>query len=127
MWSKQFLARAHKKGYKAILEGKVQVPHDNEVIPDDNDANKKKLLARQMNEEAYSDLLLSMKTEAAFNLVDAATTPELPHGSAKVAWDNLNKRYLPKDTEHNYETTATTTASHSNYLLKSDIEDWRTF
>jgi hypothetical protein len=98
MWSRQFLARAVKKGYKKILEGTEQVPAEDEDIPDDTDANKKKLLARQMNEEAYSDLLLSMKTEAAFNLVDEATTADLPNGSAKVAWDNLNKRYLPKDT-----------------------------
>ena len=43
MWSKQFLARAVKKGYKKILDGTMQVPPEADVIPDDNDTNDKRM------------------------------------------------------------------------------------
>ena len=57
MWSKKFLARAKKLGYRDILTG--------EKI---NDKEKRSGL----NDNAYSDLLLAMNCEVAFDYVDEA-------------------------------------------------------
>ena len=70
MWSKKFLARAKKLGYRDILTG--------EKI---NDKEKRSGL----NNNAYSDLLLAMNCEVAFDYVDEAVSEEFPEGDVALA------------------------------------------
>ena len=52
-WKAKFLARAKRKGYKAVVQGKVTVvPETVEIL--DTDPNKdEKLKNREYNENAY--------------------------------------------------------------------------
>ena len=59
------MAQSHRKGYKDILQGKDSVPPDSEdltVIFDDDTCKAKEKL-RDLNEEAYEDLILSITGE----------------------------------------------------------------
>ena len=55
MWSEKFLAKAKKKGYKKILLGKETIPPDSPKVTD-----KAALQTRELNDEAYNDLILAM-------------------------------------------------------------------
>jgi hypothetical protein len=55
---------------------------------------------RELNELAYSDLILSMDTDksggkVAFNIVKRSKTREYPDGNAAVAWQGLKRNYAP--------------------------------
>ncbi len=96
VWREKFLARARRKGYKVILLGKELVPDDNEDLSliTDAEEKKKKEKLRELNEDAYEDLILSINgdTETGhviFQLVRGAKTNELADGNAKEAWDRL--------------------------------------
>ena len=69
MWSKKFLAMAQHKKYKNVLTGKTNIPKEDATLTD-NDEKK----AREANEKAYSDLILSRTDEVSFGLVEGAIT-----------------------------------------------------
>ena len=51
------------KGYKKILQGKETIPNDNQNISEiSNETEKKKI--RELNEDAYKYLLLSITGDA---------------------------------------------------------------
>ena len=75
MWSKKFLAIAQRKKYKDVLTGKKQIPKEDEDLTDDEEKK-----AREANEKAYSDLILSCTDEISFGLVEGATTNDNPSG-----------------------------------------------
>ena len=60
IWEEKFLARGRRKGYKSILRGTEKVPISTAVIDistnEGNDAKK----ARDGNNDAYEDLILSI-------------------------------------------------------------------
>ena len=96
VWSEKFLAQARRKGYKVILLGKEVVPEDGEDLTTITNAEekKKKEKLRELNEDAYKDLILSINGETevgrvVFQLVRGAKTDELADGDAKEAWDRL--------------------------------------
>ncbi len=95
VWSKQFLARAHLKGYKDVVVGKVKALKWDANIDMSTEAGKKQALARKANEAAYNDLLLSFEYVTNFHLVDQVVTGDLPDGDAAVAWKNLLARHEP--------------------------------
>jgi hypothetical protein len=70
-------------------------------MADDDDAAKEvKMNIRELNEFAYSDLILSMDTEkswgkVAFNIVKPSKTREYPDGNVAVAWQGLKRKYAP--------------------------------
>ena len=104
MWSKKFLARAKKLGYRDILNGvKVDSEEKREV----------------MNDNAYSDLMLAMNCEVAFGYVDEAVSDKFPEGDAAEAWRNLMKKFQPSTTGSRvyYKN------EFNNSILKSDNED----
>ena len=73
-WKEKFLARAKKKRYKKILQKKVEVIKETETIPDSDPDKKVKLANRELNENAYVDLILSINASNAtgrtvFNLI----------------------------------------------------------
>ena len=63
MWEEKFLAKSKEKGYKEILTGKVKIPKKEAT----ETASEKKIREdiEEKNEDAYSDLILSLAdTEA---------------------------------------------------------------
>ena len=95
-WSEKFLARAKRKGYKKLLQGKEEVPKENEI---GSDSAKKKLA--ELNEEAFEDIILSInhtskQGKVTFSLVKNCKTSEYPEGNCKLAWDRLVAKYTPK-------------------------------
>ena len=96
MWSKQFLAMSAKKGYKHVLVGKTTIPAALDVIDTSNNAGKDQVKAREDNDNAYHDLILSNKNKIAFNIVEKAITTGLPDGGASLAWKRLSTKYDSK-------------------------------
>ena len=91
-WNKKFLAKAEISGYKGILEGTVTPPKDSDTYDRRTKNGKKKEKLRQLQKDAYGQLILSC-TGIAFGFVDNATSTAHPNGDAKLAWDNLNNKY----------------------------------
>ena len=90
MWSKKFLAMAQRKKYKDILTGKMNIAKEDATLT--NEDEKK---AREANEKAYSDLILSCTDEVSFGLVEGAITEDNPSGDSALAWKELNEEYDP--------------------------------
>ena len=70
MWSKKFLAMSAKKNYKNVLIGKTAIPAASDVISTSDDAEKARLKAREGNNNAYHNLILSNINNVAFNIMD---------------------------------------------------------
>ena len=104
IWSRKFLARANRKGYKKLLLGEATIPSETGYTNSlgKSDATDKKLVEQwELNELAFEELLLSINgtTKAgkiAFNLVDNCVTSDQPEGNCKIAWDRLVHKYAPK-------------------------------
>ena len=100
VWSEKFLARARRKGYKKILLGKEVVPDDATDLTTiiDADERKKKEKVRELNEDAYEDLILSINGETevgrvVFQLVRGSKTKALADGDSKEAWTRLTGKF----------------------------------
>ena len=106
IWSKKFVARANRKGYKGLLEGTDPIPTKSEyeaAESESNDTQKKTRRAWKLNELAYEDILLSINCstssgKTAFNLVDNCVTSDQPDGNCKLAWERLTSKYQPIST-----------------------------
>ena len=103
VWAEKFLARGRKKGYKDILLGKTNVPSAIDADDDEVTLSEEDKKTRELNEEAYIDLVLSIngETEAgrvAFQMVKGAKTRELPDGDSHLAWQRLREKYEPTTT-----------------------------
>ena len=96
MWSRKFLARAKIKGYKAVLMGVENSPRANAMLDLVEESQATQIELRNMNELAYSELLLACQEEVCFSAVDKAVTTEQPERLASLAWANLTARYKPK-------------------------------
>jgi hypothetical protein len=59
-WSDKFLAKAKRSGIKDILLGKLTIPKINQEINDETDEGKYKLKISNLNELAYTELILSI-------------------------------------------------------------------
>jgi hypothetical protein len=75
IWREKLLAKARRYGFKDILLGKVKVPRTDEDYDMGSDEGKKLTIAADMNELAYTELILLIddKTSSgkvAFNLVE---------------------------------------------------------
>jgi hypothetical protein len=99
-WEEKFLAKAKRKGYKGVLMGTNQIPQDSEILDPTVDTDKIKIETREMNELAYSELILSMDTresagKIAFNIVKRSKSTDYADGNALVAWKGLKRKYSP--------------------------------
>ena len=79
------------------------VPYDTENLDSITDQNekKKKTKLRELNEDAYEDLILSIKGETevervVFQTVCGAKTNELADGDSREAWDRLSVKFKAK-------------------------------
>ena len=99
IWSRKFLARANRKGYKDVIVGKEYIPTLSEyneavALESQTEDSESTIAAYKNNELAYEDLLLSISGDSktgkiAFNLVDNCTTHDSPDGNSKLAWHCL--------------------------------------
>jgi hypothetical protein len=74
IWSERFLAKSRRFGFKDLLLGKFSIPTVDEKFDEGTKSGKKKSIAIEMNEIAYTQLILSIdvKTSSgkvAFNLI----------------------------------------------------------
>ncbi len=90
-WEEKWLAKAKRKGYKEVVLGTVPIADHFDLMADDDDAAKEvKMNIRELNEFAYSNLILSMDTDksggkVAFHIVRRSKTREFPDGTVAVA------------------------------------------
>ena len=73
-WSEKFLAKARRSGIKDVLLGKVSIPKTNEEINEKTDEGKIMMKIFDLNELAYTELILSIDVrtssgKVAFNMV----------------------------------------------------------
>ena len=103
-WSKKFLSRANKKGYKKILLGKEIAPNDSVDIESETDDKKKQKMKelRSLNEDVFEDLVLAVETKTpvgrtVFQLlrssIDARTFEE---GDTREVWQKLENKFEPE-------------------------------
>jgi hypothetical protein len=96
MWSRKFLACAVVKKYREILLGEVVVPFDINGDEDEEAQLEAQRYAQELNDLAYSELILCCEESVSFGAVDEARTDDLPHGSAHLAWSNLIAKFEPR-------------------------------
>ena len=99
-WSEKFLAKAKRSGTKDVLLGKVEIPSSFEVADENTEEGKKLLRIRELNEIAYTELILSIDVsnsqgKIAFGIVKSCKTKEFEDGNAAIAWEKLTKKYDP--------------------------------
>ena len=99
-WSEKFLAKAKHYGFKDVLLGKVTIPKTDEVFNVESEEGKKKMMTADLNELAYTELILSIddKTSSgkvAFNLVKACKNKDYVDGNAFMAWERLKNKFEP--------------------------------
>ena len=95
------LAKARRYGFKDVLLGKVRIPKTDEDYETDTEEGKKLMIAADMNELAYTELILSIddKTsngKVAFNLVKGCKNKDFVDGNANLAWERLRNKFEPQ-------------------------------
>ena len=100
IWSERFLAKSKRFGFKELLLGKLSIPTADEEIDLESESGKKKSAIIELNEIAYSELILSIdiKTSSgkvAFNLIKGCKSKDYPDGNAALAWERLKNKYEP--------------------------------
>ena len=99
-WSEKFLAKAKRYGFKDVLLGKVTIPKTDKVFNLKSEEGKKKMMTADLNELAYTELILSIddKTSSgkvAFNLVKACKNKDYVDGNEFMAWERLKNKFEP--------------------------------
>jgi hypothetical protein len=59
-WSEKFFAKAGRYGFKDVFLGKFKVPRTDEDYDMESEEGKKLTIAADMNELAYTELILSI-------------------------------------------------------------------
>jgi hypothetical protein len=85
------------------LLGEVKVPRTDEDYDLESEEGKKLTIAADMNELAYTELILSIddKTSSgkvAFNLVKGCKNKDYAYGNASMAWKRLKNKFEPSST-----------------------------
>jgi DNA-binding cell septation regulator SpoVG len=100
IWSERFLAKSKRFDFKDLLLGKLSIPTADEEIDLESESGKKKSVIIELNEIAYSKLILliDIKTSSgkvAFNLIKGCKSKDYPDGNAALAWERLKNKYEP--------------------------------
>jgi hypothetical protein len=95
-----FLAKVRRYGFKDLLLGNVNILRTDEDYDMNSDEGKKLTTAADMNELAYTELILSLddKTRSrkvAFNLVKGFKDKYHANGNASMVWERLRKKFEP--------------------------------
>ena len=99
-WSEKFLAKARRSGIKDVLLGKVSIPKTNEEINEKTDEGKIMMKIFDLNELAYTELILSIDVrtssgKVAFSMVKGCKNKDYTEGNAAMAWERLKNKYEP--------------------------------
>jgi gag-polypeptide of LTR copia-type len=78
----------------------LSIPKFDESFDEDSDKGKKMLKNAEINEVAFTELILSIDTKrsegkVAFNLVKGCKSKEYPDGNAATAWERLKNKFEP--------------------------------
>jgi hypothetical protein len=100
IWSERFLAKAKRHGYKDVLLGKQEIPKSDETFDERTAEGRAKSKIVELNELAYSELVLSMDVKkatgkVAFQIIRGCKTKEYEDRNAAVAWERLKNKYQP--------------------------------
>jgi hypothetical protein len=100
IWSERFLAKSRRFGFNDLLLGKLSIPTADEEIDEESESGKKKSAIIELNEIAYTELILSIdiKTSSgkvALNLIKGCKSKNYPDGNAAVAWKRPKNKYEP--------------------------------
>ena len=128
----KFRVIAGSRSYYGLIDGSDCPPDEKETIvimtEDKGDVlkvKKEKLKARAANKKGYRDLVMS--TEGiSLNIVENATSDELPKGDLKKAWERLERRWNLKTREDKVKVYT----KFLNYKLENTRKrhmDWLTF
>ena len=112
-----------KKKYKEVITGKMVVSDISTILDISNDADNLLLKAREYNDSAYHDLILTNQNKVAFNIIDKVVTKELPDGDAGLAWRKLSAKYDSKSSVKVVELSNEFNKSRLT-SLKTDPEEW---
>jgi hypothetical protein len=79
----------------------LSIPTVDEEIDEESESGKKKSAIIELNEIAYTELLLliDLKTshgKVAFNQIKGCKSKNYPDGNASVAWERLKNKYEPQ-------------------------------
>ena len=88
MWSTCHRAKLRLSGLLGILDGEVTIEPDGKLSYTQDEEE-----ARQMNDEVYADLVLSVNDPSCFNTIFSARTKSLKEGDAALAWKKLCERF----------------------------------
>jgi gag-polypeptide of LTR copia-type len=99
-WNEKFLAKAKRSGIKDVLLGKVEIPSSLDVIDEKTEEGKKLLRIADLNEIAFTELILSIDVsnshgKIAFGILKSCKSKEFEDGNAALAWEKLKKKYDP--------------------------------
>jgi hypothetical protein len=96
-WREKFLLKARRSGIKDILFGKVTIPKTNEEINYRNDEEKSTLKISDLNELAYTELILSIniRTISGKEEVVKGKNKDYIEVNAAMAWETLKNKYDP--------------------------------
>jgi hypothetical protein len=100
IWNERFLAKAKRCGFKDLLLGKLSIPKVDEEIDETSDIGKKKSIIIELNEIAYTELILLIDVKAssgkvAFNIIRGCKTKDYPDGNGAIAWERPKNKYEP--------------------------------
>jgi hypothetical protein len=134
-WSEKFLAKARLYGFKDVLLGKLRIPMTDEDYEVDTEEGKKLRIAADMNEFAYTELILSIddKTsngDMAFNLVKGFKNKYYADGNASMAWERFKNKYEPQSApslvkmEKQFRQSALKKGQDPDFWI-TELEDYR--
>jgi hypothetical protein len=89
IWSERFLAKAKRCGFKDFLLGKLSIPKVDEEIDETSDFGKKKSITIELNEIAYTELVLLIDVKASsdkvvFNIIRGCKTKDYPDRNGAI-------------------------------------------
>jgi hypothetical protein len=97
LWTTQLLGSAATYNCKQAILGIVNFPKATDVLDETQDADKKLLRARKMNDTAMWLFNLSFTDKVSQMALYNAITTELPDGDAAKVWQNLFKLFQAKN------------------------------
>jgi hypothetical protein len=103
IWSKRFLSKAKGCGFKYLLLEKLSIPKLDEEIDETSDIGKKKSMIIELNEIAYTKLILLIDFNAStckivFNIIKGYKTKSYSDGNGTISWKRLKNKYKPSFT-----------------------------
>lgn len=103
MWEEKFLAISRGKVYTCIINGTDTNPKSIRVLDTSNEIGKAAKKARDTNDDAYEDAMLSIDRKnkdkrVAFGIVKGCRTNDLPDGDVYLVQKRLCNTYVSKST-----------------------------